>query len=69
MQTMNVQIKAEVEFEVEIEISDKAYEQYENGELDGYDLAEMYDKKISKATSEFDLNMGDISIAETCVGY
>jgi len=68
MRTISVQVEATVNFEVEIDISDKNYEKFENGEIGSDELEEIYQDKIQNAVSKYDLNCGDIDYT-TSIDY
>jgi len=61
MQAINVHFETTVNYDLEIEISDKNYERWEKGEIDDDELLDMYQDKIESTQAEFDLNAGELS--------
>ena len=60
MKAINIHFETTVNYDLEIEISDKNYERWENGEIDDDELLEMYQDKIESIQADFDLNEGDL---------
>ena len=64
MENITVHIEANLEYDVEIEISDANYRKYENGEIDDEELLEIYEDKINDAAIEADRDTADFCITD-----
>ena len=59
METIKVSVETTVNYEIELEVSDKNYEKWENGEIDGDELLDIYEEKLLNTVAKEDLNSFD----------
>ncbi len=60
MQTVTLKVEATVQLDVEVKISDRAYEDYCDNIIDEEELKEKYAEKFERAIADAHLDNGDI---------